>query len=556
MIRFEAKKWRKSVKNILFILAASLSVIAFVFVVGQDEKKEKKIYLDEVQQQYGSLENDQQMLDAIPVQSKEDRERNEKLSKLYSKASSHLNDHYGYYYENDWQHANVKYHHYLKTLVKIQALKGGIPKLDDELRVLINKYAYFIKHHIKPVNIGKSTAGFYFTKKVSDIFTSYLGVVIVILLFFDLYAKEYRKQSFKLLEMLPIKKNQINTRKFEFSLTVSVLLPIYSCILAFGVGSIYSKKIGRFDYPVFVDGNVGNFKVVTLGQYLTTSVITFYAVLFAALLIIYFVSKFSRDTFVSLVGTALLALMPIVFINEFYPQNKIAKFTPFYYTNLFEKSKNLSISKTVFVNWIPFLISIAVTVILAVVIFKVNFHWRFNFKTRGSILTASVILSAAIIGFIIRFYQINRVAADYGDIKQPEKITRKSPIDKRIKTFNSKIAERIKTDQGFAAGKLDDDGKPSKKAQPDPVFTTVNYIDSIKLNKAEYFVAKLNPTFNKLSSKEKTGVIEAVESLTWSTSTILFDQLEKDFKKNNFIIYQVGNEKIGKATMDSGFKKY
>ncbi|BDR55682.1 ABC transporter permease [Xylocopilactobacillus apis] len=551
MINFEAKKWRKSLKNLLFIFIVSLAVIAFVFMVGKDEKKEKQNHLDQIEQDFGNIENARNMLGSIPVQSKADRNRNDKLYKLYGTASAYLNDHYGYYAENDWKHANVEYRQYLKTLVKIQDLHGQTPNLEDDLHKLISKYDYFIKHQIRPVNLEKSTAALYFTKKVSDIFTSYLGIVIVILLFFDLYAKEYRKQSFKLLKMLPIKKIQINTRKFEFSLIISLLLPIYICLLAFCVGLIFSKKVGHFNYPIFIEGST----VITLGQYLVTTVVTFYAVIFATLLIIYFGSKISRDTFVSLVGTGLLALMPIVFINEFYPQNKIAKFTPFYYTNLFEKSNNLAISKTVFVNWQPFLVGILLTVLLAVIIFKVNFHWNFTLPKRSTVTVSAIILGVAGLGFIIRFYQLNRVSTDYGTIKQPKKVTRKSPIDKRIKAFNAEVAERIKIDQGFAAGKLDDDGKPSKKAQPDPVFKVVNYIDSIKLTKDDYFVATLKPKFRKLSEKEKNGVIDAVENLTWGTSTVLFDQQEEDFKKDNYIIYQVEGKIIGKATMARGFEK-
>ncbi|KAF1297184.1 hypothetical protein BAU15_06455 [Enterococcus sp. JM4C] len=283
------------------------------------------------------------------------------MNEEYSQALTHLNKHSTAYQKDDWREAVSEYILYLKSSMLIENLGGQIVYPEEDIQKLIDKNQYLLDENIPPTNLDASTSALYFVKNSMDYFFSYGGILLIILLFFDLFAKEYEQNTIKLLKLLPIKKEKIYTNKIRLSLIITVALPLIISSVALLISWLYSHNLGNLQYPILLEIKNQTVEVVTLKQYLLQSLVFFELVTLTTLFTLITLSKLKKDSFLTLIGTTFIMGFPTLFIDEFYSNLAYTKFLPFYYVNLYQKSKNMDISDTVFQDMLPFFGSLLVT---------------------------------------------------------------------------------------------------------------------------------------------------------------------------------------------------
>lgn len=246
---FEAKKFLKEKKNIFvfFLIVFFLGVTFFQTIIQQNELKKKDL------RQTISLYNvaTQNILTLSDGQILNDEEA--KQLNLLSDITDNLNIIVTLKKNNDY----IKSYPYQTILFK-QMLSlekdHGISLWENKAIIRqLKRLKVLQEHNINESFDEKGTTGFLFLLTFLKNGFSFFGLMVLILLFMDLWSVE-KNSGISLLYILPIKRKDIEYSKLYLAIGVSCALLAILSIAAFLLGTIYSG-MGSADFPIVVSND-------------------------------------------------------------------------------------------------------------------------------------------------------------------------------------------------------------------------------------------------------------------------------------------------------------
>lgn len=260
-------------------------------------------------------------------------------------------------YEDDWQTAVFIENQLMIAISEYKETGEDFPISDAEVAHRLAKNHMLLELDIPPEFEGYSTAYPNFLKQVVDVFISYGGVLIVLLLVGEILTREFENQSIQLLFTLPLERAKIIWAKF-FS---ACIISIATFAVTIGVGVLIGKLFGEdgsFAYPVLVEKE-GIFFYMPIMDYL------FYVLLLFTIMMLFVIAL---HLFYSLVFKQLLAALFAVVVTLFagHQLGNLVSWAPFAWVNpfqyLFPQNAVLYQNDTLFYQ------SIVVTMVLTLVL--------------------------------------------------------------------------------------------------------------------------------------------------------------------------------------------
>ncbi|WP_125703771.1 hypothetical protein [Lacticaseibacillus daqingensis] len=117
-------------------------------------------------------------------------------------------------------------------------------------------------------------------------------------------------------------------------------------------------------------------------------------------------------------------------------------------------------------------------------------------------------------------------------------------VQAELKTINETIATRLKEDQGFADGTLDENGNPTKNGTPNEAFTWATYIDSITIDADHLVTAQAKTAAMSLPKDDQKALAEHSGKLALATLAELDKASEQELTSKLPTSLKVGNRFI------------
>lgn len=214
----------------------------------------------------------------------------------------------------------------VKIVNKLQGLseKNGVMLMDS--KELVREEIYF--HQLEEYQLDRSfnnegISGGLFLLKAMKFWFSFAGLLILVLLFYDVWSKE-NAGSYRLLFTQPVLRINVLYSKLFFVFMSSFWLLIAIMLIAFSIGAIV-KGVGSLDYPILLEME-NKVRTVSLQSFLM-QVFTlglFNLFLFSSLL--KFLDSFFKHNAIVLLTMLLLILVALgldnlLLYNNYFPLN-------------------------------------------------------------------------------------------------------------------------------------------------------------------------------------------------------------------------------------------
>jgi hypothetical protein len=131
------------------------------------------------------------------------------------------------------------------------------------------------------------------------------------------------------------------------------------------------------------------------------------------------------------------------------------------------------------------------------------------------------------------------------ELKSSSTSSRKSASKTKVTLTqtNAKIAESLKRDQQWAAGKLDANGNPTSNGTPNENFRWTTYINSIKMSKSQILTVQVNGKVRILTTDAKKDLAVQAQNLVLGVMTELgtannadYDGLYTDLMSGEIVV--------------------
>lgn len=137
-------------------------------------------------------------------------------------------------------------------------------------------------------------------------------------------------------------------------------------------------------------------------------------------------------------------------------------------------------------------------------------------------------------------------------------IEAKTLSKKKVKKVNKVLEKALKEDQGFATGKLDENGNPTENGTPNPKFDYATYVNSLKYQSSGAVKVQMNDKLTSLNTAQMDEIANKIQGLV--NSTLMVEEVIKpeDASKGVYLNFYYGKRAIGHSLVSnhSKFKWY
>lgn len=137
-------------------------------------------------------------------------------------------------------------------------------------------------------------------------------------------------------------------------------------------------------------------------------------------------------------------------------------------------------------------------------------------------------------------------------------IEAKTLSKKKVKKVNKALKKALKEDQGFATGKLDENGNPTENGTPNPKFDYATYVNSLKYQSSGAVKVQMNDKLTSLNTAQMDEIANKIQGLV--NSTLMVEEVIKpeDASKGVYLNFYYGKRAIGHSLVSnhSKFKWY
>lgn len=128
-------------------------------------------------------------------------------------------------------------------------------------------------------------------------------------------------------------------------------------------------------------------------------------------------------------------------------------------------------------------------------------------------------------------------------------IEAKTLSKKKVKKVNKALKKALKEDQGFATGKLDENGNPTENGTPNPKFDYATYVNSLKYQSSGAVKVQMNDKLTSLNTAEMDEIAHNVQGLVDSTLMIEEVITSEDTTKGVYLNFYYGKRAIGHSKL-------
>lgn len=137
-------------------------------------------------------------------------------------------------------------------------------------------------------------------------------------------------------------------------------------------------------------------------------------------------------------------------------------------------------------------------------------------------------------------------------------IEAKTITKKTIKKANKALKKALKEDQGFATGKLDENGKPTDNGTPNEKYDYATYVKSLTYQTSGAVKVQMNEKLTTLNTAQMDEIANKIQGL--ANSTLMVEEVIKpeDASKGVYLNFYYGKRAIGHSLVSdhSKFKWY
>lgn len=137
-------------------------------------------------------------------------------------------------------------------------------------------------------------------------------------------------------------------------------------------------------------------------------------------------------------------------------------------------------------------------------------------------------------------------------------IEAKTITKKTIKKANKALKKALKEDQGFATGKLDENGKPTDNGTSNEKYDYATYVKSLTYQTSGAVKVQMNEKLTTLNTAQMDEIANKIQGLV--NSTLMVEEVIKpeDASKGVYLNFYYGKRAIGHSLVSnhSKFKWY
>lgn len=329
LMKFEGVKWLRQLKNKLLVIALLLASLGFIFISNQQNEEQRQTHLEELSVLYNRYYDNMMSLQMV---NEEVTEEVAATISLYNQGMQAIDEEYLGINQDDWQRAISGYlawqSNQLELLAAGENVGSEVDQAEVEMNLQVNQY--FLDQKIEPLRYQKKISGL---NTLQLFYQGAIGIVLVlvlVLLFFDLFTNEFENQSIKFLYTQPFKRSAFIKSKIQFAFFLVLGLSIALTIVIVSGGSLYSQDFGILRYPIVISEDF----VLELWQYLLLLFGT--AVLWSVLviLLIAWLSLVTKRGLLTIVLSIFLLTAPYAFIEMLDDGGSLWRWFPHYYLQM------------------------------------------------------------------------------------------------------------------------------------------------------------------------------------------------------------------------------
>lgn len=137
-------------------------------------------------------------------------------------------------------------------------------------------------------------------------------------------------------------------------------------------------------------------------------------------------------------------------------------------------------------------------------------------------------------------------------------IEAKTLSKKKVKKVNKALKKALKEDQGFATGKLDENGNPTENGTPNEKYDYATYVKSLTYQTSGAVKVQMNEKLTTLDTAQMDEIANKIQGLV--NSTLMVEEIIKpeDASKGVYLNFYYGKRAIGHSLVSnhSKFKWY
>lgn len=125
----------------------------------------------------------------------------------------------------------------------------------------------------------------------------------------------------------------------------------------------------------------------------------------------------------------------------------------------------------------------------------------------------------------------------------------KTITKKTIKKANKALKKALKEDQGFATGKLDENGNPTDNGTPNSKYDYATYVKSLKYQSSGAVKVQMNDKLTSLNTAQMDEIAHNVQGLVDSTLMIEEVITPEDTTKGVYLNFYYGKRAVGHSKL-------
>lgn len=128
-------------------------------------------------------------------------------------------------------------------------------------------------------------------------------------------------------------------------------------------------------------------------------------------------------------------------------------------------------------------------------------------------------------------------------------IEAKTITKKTIKKANKALKKALKEDQGFATGKLDENGKPTDNGTPNEKYDYATYVKSLTYQTSGAVKVQMNEKLTTLNTAQMDEIANKIQGLV--NSSLMVEEIIKpeDASKGVYLNFYYGKRAIGHSKL-------
>jgi hypothetical protein len=128
-------------------------------------------------------------------------------------------------------------------------------------------------------------------------------------------------------------------------------------------------------------------------------------------------------------------------------------------------------------------------------------------------------------------------------------IEAKTLSKKKVKKVNKALKKALKEDQGFATGKLDENGNPTDNGTPNSKYDYATYVNSLTYQSSGAVKVQMNDKLTSLNTAQMDEIAHNVQGLVDSTLMIEEVITPEDTTKGVYLNFYYGKRAIGHSKL-------